>query len=117
MEIVVPNGKYRQCVAVEKSKIYAGVANGSQPSTGDGAGKRRTGIAEGHESEKQCRPESKKGRHNAYNENTLGRWLRWRNRPWHTRACQGAVLLPEAAGLRLCLPTTGRPLRLRMDLE
>jgi hypothetical protein len=31
VEIVVPNGKYRQCVAVEKSKIYASVANGSHP--------------------------------------------------------------------------------------
>ena len=117
MEIVVPNGKYRQCVAVEKSKIYAGVANGSQPSTDDGAGKRRTGIAEGHESEKQCRPESKKGRHNAYNENTLGCWLRWRNRARHSLARQGAVFLPAATGLRLQLPTTGRQLRLRMDLE
>jgi hypothetical protein len=27
VEIVVPNSKYRQCVAVEKSKIYASVAN------------------------------------------------------------------------------------------
>jgi hypothetical protein len=32
-------------------------------------------------------------------------------------ARRGAVLLPAAAGLRLRLPTTGRPLRLRMDLE
>jgi len=31
VEIVVPNGKYRQCVAVEKSKIYASVAKGSHP--------------------------------------------------------------------------------------
>jgi hypothetical protein len=29
VEIVVPNGKYRQCVAVEKSKIYPNVAKGS----------------------------------------------------------------------------------------
>ena len=53
---------------------------------------------------------------NAYNEDALGYWL-LRNRAWHTRARQGAVLLPAAAGLRVCLPTTGRPLRLRMDLE
>jgi len=29
VEIVVPNSKYRQCVAVKKSKIYASVANRS----------------------------------------------------------------------------------------
>jgi hypothetical protein len=63
-------------------------------------------------------PRTKKGgRHNAYNENTLGGWLRRRNRPWHIRDRQGAVLLSAAAGLRLCLPTAGRPLRLPMDLE
>jgi len=56
-------------------------------------------------------------RHNAFNGNAFGCWLRRRNRAWHTRARQGAVLLPAAAGLRVCLPTTGRPLRLRMDLE
>jgi hypothetical protein len=31
LEIVVPNSKYRQYVAPEKSKIYASVANGSHP--------------------------------------------------------------------------------------
>jgi hypothetical protein len=31
VEIVVPNGKYRQYVAVQKSKIHASVANGSHP--------------------------------------------------------------------------------------
>jgi hypothetical protein len=31
VEIVVPNSKYRQYVAPEKSKIYASVANGSHP--------------------------------------------------------------------------------------
>jgi hypothetical protein len=41
VEIVVPNSKYRQCVAVEKQKIYASVANGSHPSTDHGGGKRR----------------------------------------------------------------------------
>src|SRR6516165_8501679 len=84
-----------------------------------GGGKRRAGIAEGHESErKSMSPGTKKGgRHNAYNENTLSRWLGWRNRPRHARTCQRAVLLPTAARLRLCLPTTGHPLRLRMDLE
>jgi hypothetical protein len=84
-----------------------------------GGGKRRVGIAEGHESERQSMsPELKtRGRHNAYHENTLSRWLRWRNRPWHTHARQGAVLLPTAAGPRLCLPIAGYPLRLWMDLE
>jgi len=41
VEIVVPNSKCRQCVAVKKSKIYASVANGSHPSTNQGGGKRR----------------------------------------------------------------------------
>ena len=36
MEIVVPNSKYRQCVAVKKSKIYASVANRSHLSMDQG---------------------------------------------------------------------------------
>jgi hypothetical protein len=31
VEIVVPDSKHRQCVAVEKSKICSSVANGSHP--------------------------------------------------------------------------------------
>jgi hypothetical protein len=38
VEIVVPNGKYRQCLAVEKSKIYASVANRSHLSMDQGEG-------------------------------------------------------------------------------
>jgi hypothetical protein len=38
VEIVVPNSKYRQWVAVEKSRIYPSVAKGSHPSTDQGGG-------------------------------------------------------------------------------
>jgi hypothetical protein len=67
----------------------------------------------GQERERQCRPEQG-GRHNAYNENTLGCWLHWRNRAWHTRTRQGSILpttqLWPTARLRLRLPTTRLPI-------
>jgi hypothetical protein len=47
LEIVVPNSKYRQPVAVEKSKNYSSVANGSHfPSTHLGGGKRAFRLLE-----------------------------------------------------------------------